>query len=382
MNAATVVLLVLSSFACKKERKDTISKLFPMAFNIKSADTKLLGKLSDSSSYTLKVIESNNIFSPNSQFGSYSFGDLLRLDKHKLLCIANRYPVLDDYGYAEFASKVSEDNGGTWAKEQLFKANTSGINVLAPNLLRIDAKKVIFVYAHKATRDVIDIYMQTSLDNAVTFDEPKKINQIQGYMPFNNSRIVRLKSGRIILPVSIVDGLSSGFCKSFCYYSDDVGKTWHASSLLSSDVSLMEPGVVELPNGELLMVLRTMAGVLYFSKSMDKGTTWKSLYHSELTTPESPATILTYNDKLVLFWNKTKYIPQDYRNRTPLNIAISSDNGVSWSMVGKVESNESFQYSYLSAFQDNNDILLTYYKRGRQDDRSQLVFSKIMIVDK
>ena len=380
MNAATVLLVVLSSFSCKKERKDTINKLFQTVYNINASNTELLGKWKDEAPYNLKVTETNSIFLPNTKFGSYSFGDLLKLDKHKILCVANRYPVLNDFGYAEFTSKVSEDNGATWGKEELFKANTSGINILAPNLLRIDAKKVIFIYAHKVSKDVIDIYMQTSNDNAVTFNEPRKINTIQGYQAFNNARIIRLKSGRIILPVSITERSDDGFYKAFCYYSDDLGATWHTSSLLTSDVSLMEPGVVELPSGEVLMVLRTTQGVLYFSKSLDKGSTWKTLYHSELITPESPATILKYKDKLVMFWNKAKYAPMNFRNRTPLDIAISNDSGATWNIVGKVESDIRFLYSYISAFSDEDDIYLTYYKIGIQDNKSQLIFSKVNVI--
>lgn len=380
MNVATVLLVVLSSFSCKKERKDTINKLFQTVYNINASNTELLGKWKDEAPYNLKVTETNSIFLPNTKFGSYSFGDLLKLDKHKILCVANRYPVLNDFGYAEFTSKVSEDNGATWGKEELFKANTSGINILAPNLLRIDAKKVIFIYAHKVSKDVIDIYMQTSNDNAVTFNEPRKINTIQGYQAFNNARIIRLKSGRIILPVSITERSDDGFYKAFCYYSDDLGATWHTSSLLTSDVSLMEPGVVELPSGEVLMVLRTTQGVLYFSKSLDKGSTWKTLYHSELITPESPATILKYKDKLVMFWNKAKYAPMNFRNRTPLDIAISNDSGATWNIVGKVESDIRFLYSYISAFSDEDDIYLTYYKIGIQDNKSQLIFSKVNVI--
>lgn len=380
MNVATVLLVVLSSFSCKKERKDTINKLFQTVYNVNASNTELLGKWKDGAPYNLKVTETNSIFLPNTKFGSYSFGDLLKLDKHKILCVANRYPVLNDFGYAEFTSKVSEDNGATWGKEELFKANTSGINILAPNLLRIDAKKVIFIYAHKVSRDVIDIYMQTSNDNAITFNEPRKINTIQGYQAFNNARIIRLKSGRIILPVSITERSDDGFYKAFCYYSDDLGATWHTSSLLTSDVSLMEPGVVELPSGEVLMVLRTTQGVLYFSKSLDKGSTWKTLYHSELITPESPATILKYKDKLVMFWNKAKHTPMNFRNRTPLDIAVSNDSGATWNIVGKVESDIRFLYSYISAFSDEDDIYLTYYKIGIQDNKSQLIFSKVNVI--
>lgn len=382
MNVVTVLFVVLSGFSCKKGPKDTVNKMFPSVYNVRASDTELFGRLREDAPYTLKVDQTNIIFTPNSQFSSYSFGDLLKLDKSKILCVASRFPVLDDFGYAEFAAKLSQDNGSTWGKEELFKANTSGINIMSPNLLRIDAKNIIFIYAHKVSKDVIDIYMQKSNDNAVTFGEARKINTVQGYQAFNNARIMRLKSGRIILPVTIAEGSNTGIYKAFCYYSDDLGGTWHTSTLLTSDASLMEPGVVELPSGELLMVLRTREGVLYFSKSVDKGSTWKTLYHSELTSPESPGTILKYKDKLVMFWNRTNYRENDYRNRTPLNMAISDDDGASWSMIGKVESSENFQYSYLSAFGDGDDIYLTYYKRPRQDDRSQLIFSKILIQNK
>ncbi|MBC7915281.1 MAG: exo-alpha-sialidase [Pyrinomonadaceae bacterium] len=374
-------LILLLGISCKKAPKNSINELISQGFHIPNSDTQLLGILENNSSYTVKVINTNLIFEPNKEFGSYSFGDLLKLDDKKLLCITNRYHVLDDFGYAEFAAKISDDKGMTWNNEELFKSNTSGLNILSPNLLRIDSNHVIFIYAHKINNRLIDIYMQTSLDNAVTFDDAKKINTIQGYQAFNNSRIIRLKSGRIILPVSIFEE-SSDLYKIFCYYSDDLGKTWQTSSLLSSDVSLMEPGVVELPNGELLMVIRTKQGTLYFSKSNDKGKSWKTLYYSKLVSPDSPGTVLNFKDKLVIFWNDTNYVPNEYRNRTPLNMAISEDNGVTWNMLGKIEANEAYHYSYLSAFSDEEDMYLTYYKRPRQADRSVLVFSKIMVLKK
>jgi len=373
-------LIIILLVSCKKERNNVLNS-FDTAFHIQDDQVGKFGLLRDSSDYEVKLIGAKSLFTPNKDFGSYSFGDILKIDASKLLCVANRYSSgVDDHAYSEFASRTSDDRGKTWSEEQLFKANLGGgLNILAPNLLRIDAKTVIFMYAHKLSTTAIDIYIQTSIDNAKTFGEARKINTVEGYQAFNNARLIQLKSGRIILPVSIND---RGTYRVFCYFSDDLGATWNESALLSANFSLMEPGVVELPSGEILMVIRTQEGSLFFSKSTDKGKSWRNLYRSELISPESPATILTYKDKLVIFWNETNYIPNNYRNRTPLNIALSADNGNTWNMVGKIETNLTYQYSYLSAVNDGNDMLLTYYKRHRQSDNSELVFSTITLVEK
>lgn len=376
---AMLILLFLNG-SCKKPVQDSIKDQFDKSFYVKKSETELLGKLVDNSTYTLEVKKSNLIFVPNKDFGAYAFGDLIKINDKKILCVSSRFHTLDDFGQADFVSKTSDNNGDNWNSEVHFKANMGGINIMSPNLLRIDQNKVMFVYLNKPDRKTIDIYMQTSSDNANTFGEPKKISTVHGYQVLNNARIVRLKRGRIILPISILD--ANGLFQTFCYYSDNSGETWQTSSILSSDISLMEPSVVELGNGDLLMTIRTKEGAVYFSKSTDKGKTWANLYHSELVSPESPSTILSYKNKLLIFWNETKYVPNNYRNRSPLNMAISEDNGQTWNMVGKLETDLNFQYSYVSAFVENDEIYITYYKMPKQDDKSQLVFSVLKLKKK
>ena len=89
---------------------------------------------------------------------------------------------------------------------------------------------------------------------------------------------------------------------------------------------LQEPGIVELPDGKILMYIRTNSGYQYYSYSENRGYSWGKLSQSSLESPLAPALIERnpYTKALVVVWNKSK------SERMPLCIATSTDEGVTW----------------------------------------------------
>jgi len=116
------------------------------------------------------------------------------------------------------------------------------------------------------------------------------------------------------------------------FYSDDNGETWteriientaprfeitppHKGARWQQDSC--EPSVVELANGELVMMVRTSQDYHYIYRSPDKGYTWigpeRSNFHGTITMP-----ILhkLHDGRIVFFWCNTEPMPELDHNRT------------------------------------------------------------------
>jgi len=93
----------------------------------------------------------------------------------------------------------------------------------------------------------------------------------------------------------------------FSYFSDDNGLTWKASPALENpdNITLQEPGVVELKNGDIMMIIRASPGVQYKSISKDRGQTWSPAEKTSIKSPLSPATIqrIPSTGDLLMVWN-------------------------------------------------------------------------------
>ena len=137
---------------------------------------------------------------------------------------------------------------------------------------------------------------------------------------------------------------------SFAYYSDDEGQTWTRSrnetfALLQRSVrgcfAMVEPAVVELKDGRLLMIARTNLGRCYQSFSHDRGENWMEAQPTDLALLPGPCAlerIPTTGDLLVI-WSQSSIqeaIDGVYRHR--LTCAISKDEGKTWQNHKNLES--------------------------------------------
>lgn len=141
----------------------------------------------------------------------------------------------------------------------------------------------------------------------------------------------------------------------FTYVSDDDGRTWTQSSLVTTpdhegggihqgirwNHGAAEPTVVELTDGRLWMLIRTSQDHHYQSFSSDGGLTWEeatpSPFYGTITMP----TIGRLEDGRLLFiWSNTTPLPETgntdgvwedvFTNRNAIHAAISSDDGKTW----------------------------------------------------
>ena len=268
-----------------------------------------------------------------------SEGDFVQLKDGRLLFVYTHFTSGGgDHSGAHLAGRFSNDGGRTWtAKDVLVVRNEGKMNVMSVSLLRLRSGAIALFYLRKNSLYDCRPLMRTSSDEAKTWSAPVEVigQKDMGYYVLNNDRVVQLKSGRLVAPVSrhSVPGQKwSGRGVILCFLSDDEGKTWRRSrgeltgKTAKRHVTLQEPGVVELKDGRLLMWMRTTAGSQYQSFSKDGGETWSPAAPSNIISPCSPASIerIPTTGDLLLVWNDHRGIDAARRGkRTPFNVAIN-----------------------------------------------------------
>jgi len=298
-----------------------------------------------------------------------SEGDFITLNDGRVLFIYTHYTgtSADDHATAYLAGRYSSDKGETWTKEDTKIIDQEGaMNVMSVSLLRLQNGDIALFYLKKnSTFDCIPI-MRISKDEAKTWSDPEPcIRDKEGYFVLNNNRVIQLKNGRLLLAVALHqspgDEKFSNLGRLWSYYSDDNGKTWKASTEVSNPGKIVtqEPGMVELKNGNILMYARTTANVQYFSYSKDQGETWSDVEPGNLKSPCSPATIarIPSTGDLLVVWNDNGVD----QNRTPLNIAVSKDDGKTWVNNKILENNPKGSYCYSAIHFTGDDVLLGYF---------------------
>ena len=214
----------------------------------------------------------------------------------------------------------------------------------------------------------VRLWWQTSSDEGKTWTKPVLINPTgwPGQPYYDTLRLTR--SGRLLLPVRMC--LSAGerdyermkggrgwcggkklFMEGHChfpemditlvYYSDDEGKTWSRSEGeiigwlddgWSNYVACDEPNLEELPDGRILMLMRTTVGRLLAAESDDGGEHWSRARPTPLACSYSPCALkrIPETGDLLCVWNQVgaDEIRLGYR-RGRLSAAVSSD-GENW----------------------------------------------------
>jgi Neuraminidase (sialidase) len=273
------------------------------------------------------------------------------------------------------AGRYSEDQGNTWTQEDVeILPNEGGMNVMSVSLLRLQNDDMAMFYLRKNDTDDCIPYMRISKDEAKTWSEPTAvITDNEGYFVLNNDRVIQLEDGTLMLAVAKHAGPGmewSGGADVYSYSSTDNGQTWKSSQKVPNPtgIVLQEPGLVELKDGSLLMVIRTNAGVQCYSYSEDKGETWSAVEKSTLVSPVSPATIerIPGTGDLLAVWNNNLADDPDIAKlRTPLTAAISKDEGKTWANVKTLESDPDGWYCYIAMEFVGDDVLLGYCAGNR-----------------
>jgi predicted neuraminidase len=204
--------------------------------------------------------------------------------------------------------------------------------------------------------DSAALYLLRSDDGGETWTEAQIFDDEPGMMV--RHRPLQLSSGRLVLPA-----YDEKTWQGVCYLTDDGGDTWRRSGPIVGPAGCIQPAVIERDDGTLHALLRSDGNVphAWESDSLDGGESWSACTPSALQNPNSGA------DMIRLDSGETIACFNDSPNRrTPLTVALSEDEGRTWSARRDVE-NEPGEYSYptLMAGSDGSVHLVYTWRRQR-----------------
>lgn len=298
-----------------------------------------------------------------------SEGAFATLNDGRILFCYTRFHGGDrDHSAARIAAIESKDGGATWSepREILREAEAAGLNVMSVSLLRLKSGRLAMFYEYTRSNEDCRPMLVTSADEGKTWSAPRALIGHPGYYILNNDRVIRTKTGRILMPLNVHrKGGTRGMAA--WYFSDDDAATWRESDsrwgTTEGKSGLQESGVVETAGGELFSWARTDLGSQYVSRSADDGVTWSAPQASELVSPLSPASIKRLPDSnrlLAIYNDHSGRFPFQAGQRTPLVAAISFDDGRTWPARRLVEDDTSVWYHYVAIHLMPDALLLAY----------------------
>lgn len=337
-----------------------------------------------------------------------SEGAFYTLKNGNILFIYSRFvgKSWDDEAYATLASRESCDGGETWSEYEtiLTPEDDDAVNIMSVSLIEMENGNIGLIYIiRREAFDDMRAHIRRSSDQGKTWSEAVPCVNKRGNYCTHNDRVIRLKSGRLLMPGNLhrstvfdpndykaIDSLGM----PCIFYSDDDGKTWDETdhfgfiSNPNSKCGFQESGVVELSNGLVYQFIRTDMSRQYESYSHDGGLTWSVPVPSRFTSPVAPMSIkkMPGTNKLFAVWNP---VPDYFGKvkspagwgRSPLVLAMSEDDGRTWSDPIVLEDDPTHGFCYTSIHFTPDSLLLSYCAGGPKDGicLTRLVIRKISL---
>ena len=313
-------------------------------------------------------------------------GSLIRLKDGRLLHMVSRHMQGtggSDFWPAIIAQMYSSDNGITWTKPTVVFSHSKGVRTcMQPSLVRLSNGELGVAYSkYDSPQSAVKVF-RYSKDEGNTWSSEILMSPSDGYFSGAHHRALVLSGGRIIFPLHTkIGNEKDGPIKIFTRitYSDDQGRTWKMSQQVvgTNDVAssyqnnkgraavFAEATVAELPDGDVVMLARTIAGYLYYTVSKDKGITWADTRPTNLVSPASSLNLVKLPDSnhLMVVWQSCCMVGEKGAGkRLSLSSAISEDGGKTWNWPRELVnvSNHDGNVQYPTITVDGTNVMITY----------------------
>jgi predicted neuraminidase len=206
-------------------------------------------------------------------------------------------------------------------------------------------------------------------DDGETWTKPKQLvkGDKGGRGPVRSKPII-LSDGAWLAPCSTeLRGWNS-----FVDRSEDGGRTWVRTENFDRKTNKLkgkgsiQPTLWESSPGNVHALVRTSAGKIWRTDSSDGGKTWAPLVETDLPNNNSGIDVLRLEDgRLLLVYNP---VGENWGARTPLDLAVSKDNGATWRTIAHLEHDPDpeSEFSYPAIVRSADGIIITYtYQRER-----------------
>ena len=198
-----------------------------------------------------------------------------------------------------------------------------------------------------------DVRCKTSQDEGHTWSPPRMLREDLGMVP--RCKPIVLDSGDIILGFEHKSGYS------YFMRSEDSGKHWLWTGQLTG-VMNQHPTLIQRQDGSLLALLRPNGPAARIGRatSSDGGKTWSPATNTDLPNPHAAIDMVQLEDgRVVLVFNNHE------RQRNPLTLALSEDEGDTWPTMRDVVTGEG-SFAYPAMIQSRDDLLHLAYTHSRE----------------
>jgi len=196
-----------------------------------------------------------------------------------------------------------------------------------------------------------DVRSKTSSDEGMTWSETRILREELGMVP--RCKPIILDNGDMIMGFEH----KSGF--SYFMISPDSGESWFWTGPVKG-VPNQHPTLIQRENGDVFAMFRpSLFKRVARSVSHDRGRTWEEAVNTEIPNPGAAIDMVKLQDgRLVLAFNNS------WKSRNPLTLALSEDEGESWSYKRDLVTGEG-SFAYPAIIQDRDGLLHVTYTDNR-----------------
>jgi len=258
---------------------------------------------------------------------------------------------------AVVSSMESHDGGITWSTPQIMFRSSTGDNAMQPGFVRMGNGEIGISYSLINSISSATKVFRYSTDEGRTWSQEIPISPTGSYWTSAHDRMLRLASGRILIPLHHKKSARPEVMVTQVAYSDDNGRTWKldAQEIITQDImpefaqhfgsrsapGFWEASIAQAASGRLVMLGRTYGGSLYETFSDDDGLTWSAPESTTLRTGAAPGRLVRMPNSidLLVVWNSCCVQPEEslLGQRLTLSSAISSDDGQTWKLQRTIE---------------------------------------------
>jgi alpha-L-fucosidase len=220
-----------------------------------------------------------------------------------------------------------------------------------------DKKLLLFYKVGKNPREWWGMVMRSS-DLGKGWSQPQALPN--GFLGPIKNKPLQLSDGTILCPSSTES--NDGRWAVHIELTDAKLSCWKKVTVeTDTGVGVIQPAILQHPNGRLQMLCRSRQNYIYQSWSSDQGIHWSKLSASSLPNPNSGIDAVSLeNGSYMLIYNPLPQGKEWFLGRNVLAIALSTD-GVRWENQFQIENENEGEYSYPAVIQAaDKSIHITY----------------------
>ncbi|MBQ2826356.1 MAG: exo-alpha-sialidase [Clostridia bacterium] len=332
----------------------------------------------------------------------------IRLNDNGIMMAYTRYSgdcPCDDNAPSEIVARISYDEGESWGEAYtiLDPARHGAKTVGSPTLMRMQNGDVGLFYMVRTTPHWLHhLALVRSSDEGKTFPGEAvncSIEIYDGYHMLVNDSVIRLSSGRILVPITYHTGNEKAGddthvdpCAYGAFtYSDDDGITWKSSydevfqPFSNTSAGLQNAVLAEIGPKAVKVFWSTDMMCQYESYSTDDGDHFMVAQSSRFSSPCSPLKVAKdpSDGSFYAIWNPTpvfngRCYAEGTKGQTSLVWSKLDSTATRYGDIKVIESDDSYGYSHPAAFFTSDGKMLLAYSFG---DRSPMEKLSIVKVD-